>query len=250
MVTLLDIENAANPAPVAQANLELIDRGVWQRRPSYLGGVPTTNIGSPSSGAHVLHELWTDAAFATWECTSAGTPGSWSQVSPGMGDAFPATPPAGYRFFHTGLRSLFYYTNAPAWFELTIPMAAEGMTGNARSLDAIPTVEAPVGMVRLCWDNGMSTMRHYRLRAGTDAASSPDIIRPSDYDGSTNQKVWEQVTLAGGGGGGGGGGLVGDVDPEGAVTATPGVTYWDKTGIALYVKQTGTGNTGWFKIIG
>jgi hypothetical protein len=31
----------------------------------------------------------------------------------------------------------------------------------------------------------------YRLRAGTDAESSPFIIRPDDYAASTNEKVWE-----------------------------------------------------------
>ena len=44
---------------------------------------------------------------------------------------------------------------------------------------------------------------------------------------------------------GGGGGLAGAGSPEGVVTASPGRTYWDTTNKAFYVKDTGTGNTGW-----
>lgn len=37
-----------------------------------------------------------------------------------------------------------------------------------------------------------STIVHYyNLRAGTDATSSPNILRPSDYNGATNAVVWE-----------------------------------------------------------
>jgi len=34
----------------------------------------------------------------------------------------------------------------------------------------------------------------YRLRAGTDAEASPNIIRPDDYAGTTNEFVWELQT--------------------------------------------------------
>ncbi len=33
--------------------------------------------------------------------------------------------------------------------------------------------------------------------------------------------------------------------PEGVVTASPGATYWDTAGQFFYVKDSGTGNTGW-----
>lgn len=33
----------------------------------------------------------------------------------------------------------------------------------------------------------------YRLEAGTDAEASPGIIRPDDYHGTTNARVWKQV---------------------------------------------------------
>lgn len=49
----------------------------------------------------------------------------------------------------------------------------------------------------------------------------------------------------GGGGGTGGAGLVGVVDPEGVVSATPGTTYVNTDNGTLWVKQSGSGNTGW-----
>lgn len=55
----------------------------------------------------------------------------------------------------------------------------------------------------------------------------------------------------GGGGGGGGGsgtgqsGIVGVVDPEGVVTATPGTVYLNTALQTFWVKQSGSGNTGW-----
>lgn len=50
-------------------------------------------------------------------------------------------------------------------------------------------------------------------------------------------------------GAGGGGGLSGSGSPEGVETANPGTTYWDATNDVFYVKDTGTGNTGWREII-
>ncbi len=41
-------------------------------------------------------------------------------------------------------------------------------------------------------------LRFYQLRPGTDAESSPDILRPNDYAGGTNEVVWElQATFNG-----------------------------------------------------
>lgn len=52
-----------------------------------------------------------------------------------------------------------------------------------------------------------------------------------------------------GGGGGGGSGLAGTIDPEGAVTASPGTTYLNRTNESFWVKSTGVGNTGWLQLI-
>ncbi len=57
----------------------------------------------------------------------------------------------------------------------------------------------------------------------------------------------------GGGGGGGSGtgqsGIVGVGDPEGVVTATPGTMYEDSSTNSLWMKETGSGNTGWIQLI-
>jgi hypothetical protein len=66
--------------------------------------------------------------------------------------------------------------------------------GGAGKLDGIATVSLPVPL------NGFvvigDDVYFYKLRAGTDAESSPSIIRPDDYAGGTNEKVWEQLDLA------------------------------------------------------
>lgn len=49
-----------------------------------------------------------------------------------------------------------------------------------------------------------------------------------------------------------GGGSIGVGSPEGVVTASPGATYYDKTdpnAPDMWVKVTGTGNTGWVQLI-
>ncbi|HWN09730.1 MAG TPA: hypothetical protein VNO50_10765 [Pyrinomonadaceae bacterium] len=50
------------------------------------------------------------------------------------------------------------------------------------------------------------------------------------------------------GGGGGSEVLSGNGSPEGAVTANPSTLYWDTTK-ALYLKQSGTGPTGWIQLL-
>jgi len=47
----------------------------------------------------------------------------------------------------------------------------------------------------------------------------------------------------------GSGGLTGVGDPEGVVTASPGATYLNTTDDSFWVKETGTGNTGWIELI-
>jgi hypothetical protein len=71
--------------------------------------------------------------------------------------------------------------------------------GTAADLDAVPTVAVTVGKLVQFVDQDASPyrLRHYRLKAGTDAESSPDIIQPDDYNASTNAKVWELVQIDG-----------------------------------------------------
>lgn len=63
----------------------------------------------------------------------------------------------------------------------------------ALDFDAIITAglsltPAPVAFLLLA-----GRIQPYRLRAGTDAENSPFIIRPDDYAGGTNEKVWEFI---------------------------------------------------------
>jgi hypothetical protein len=69
-----------------------------------------------------------------------------------------------------------------------------GLTGGgASNLDGIATTAITTALVALRLSGALA---HYRLEGGTDAESSPDVIRPDDYDGSTNAKVWHLVTLS------------------------------------------------------
>lgn len=58
---------------------------------------------------------------------------------------------------------------------------------------------------------------------------------------------WVEVT---GGGGSGGTGLSGSGTPQAVVTAAVGTTYLDTASGDFWVKQTGSGNTGWLQLIG
>lgn len=51
------------------------------------------------------------------------------------------------------------------------------------------------------------------------------------------------------GGGVAGGGLTGVVNPEGNVTGVPGQTYWNSANQSFWIKNSGTGNTGWVQLI-
>ncbi len=89
----------------------------------------------------------------------------------------------------------------------------------------------------------------------TSGAGAPDNADGGDNDfyvdtdtGAIYQKqdgVWTSI----GSGATGGGGLAGTGSPEGSVTADPGQTYLDTTANSLWIKKTGTGNTGWIQLI-
>lgn len=70
-----------------------------------------------------------------------------------------------------------------------------GLTGGgATKLDGISTtgidLAAPY-LVSLVDATGTPVFRVYELVEGTDAESSPDVIRPDDYAGTSNEKVWK-----------------------------------------------------------
>jgi hypothetical protein len=68
-------------------------------------------------------------------------------------------------------------------------------------LQAIVTVGLSTGSNVLFRDtDNDDAFRAYELVAGTDAESSPDITRPTDYATTTNEKVWKLAAVGSGGG--------------------------------------------------
>jgi hypothetical protein len=77
--------------------------------------------------------------------------------------------------------------------------AVTALTGGGTALDGIVTGTTASQTVRtnsLVAFDVSGTLYFYRLETGTDAESSPDVIRPDDYDGSTNARVWKLQTAA------------------------------------------------------
>jgi hypothetical protein len=89
------------------------------------------------------------------------------------------TPGSGNKFLTQADRSR-------VWF-------LEGVTGltggGGTKLDGVSTTGVNVDLVVVLIDG--STRRFYQLVAGTDAESSPNVIRPDDYNGVSNAKVWK-----------------------------------------------------------
>jgi hypothetical protein len=64
------------------------------------------------------------------------------------------------------------------------------------ALKAIVTVNngvTPVGTCIAYRDTTDNVFRFYELVSGTDAESLPDIVRPTDFNATTNQKVWKSA---------------------------------------------------------
>lgn len=64
------------------------------------------------------------------------------------------------------------------------------------ALKAIVTVNngvTPVGTCIAYRDTSDNVFRFYELVSGTDAESLPSIVRPTDYNGTSNQKVWKSA---------------------------------------------------------
>lgn len=60
------------------------------------------------------------------------------------------------------------------------------------SLAALPT-DAEIYPIGICvFLPNLSVPATYQLVSGTDAENLPFVVRPSDYNGTSNQKVWKQ----------------------------------------------------------
>jgi hypothetical protein len=79
-----------------------------------------------------------------------------------------------------------------------LPTVTSQTGGTAADLDAIATVGVTVGKLVMFKDADTSDLlRTYQLTAGTDAESAPAVIRPDDYNASTNAKFWKQRQIDG-----------------------------------------------------
>ena len=79
--------------------------------------MPTTTVGPPTTGSHVLDELWKDALGGVFKCTVAGTPGTWKQILPAAVTADPAsgTIPTGYLILNVTQGTLKRHAGGYSW---------------------------------------------------------------------------------------------------------------------------------------
>jgi hypothetical protein len=73
--------------------------------------------------------------------------------------------------------------------------------GDIGGLKTLVTSNLDTGTTMIFRDTtGGNVLRVYELVAGTDAESSPVVLRPNDYAATTNEKVWKlaQYSLDGG----------------------------------------------------
>lgn len=73
-----------------------------------------------------------------------------------------------------------------------LPTITSKIGGTSVDFDDVVTAGVTVGKLFAFLDEDSTpVIRVYRLEAGTDAESVPDVIRPDDYNASTNAKVWK-----------------------------------------------------------
>jgi hypothetical protein len=114
---LYDVSNAADFVALTETNFEILTDEVFKHEPTYVSGTPTTTVGPPTSGAHVLNEIWKDALGGVFKCTVAGTPGTWKQILPAGVTADPSsgTVPTGYLIFNVTQGTLKRHAGSYSW---------------------------------------------------------------------------------------------------------------------------------------
>lgn len=100
----LDVQGIGDSLSAIQDDVEIFDEEIFAHKPSYQNGSQTTVIGPPTSGAHVLNELWKDVNGAVYFCATAGTPGTWLQRYPAIinGEPGSGSYPTGYLMIDAG----------------------------------------------------------------------------------------------------------------------------------------------------
>ena len=111
------MSNAADFVALTETNFEILTAEVFKQESTYVSGVPTTTIGPPTTGSHVLNELWKDAFGSVFKCTVAGTPGPWKQWLPAAVTADPTsgTIPVGYLILNVTRGTLKRHAGGYSW---------------------------------------------------------------------------------------------------------------------------------------
>jgi hypothetical protein len=138
---LHDVSNAADFVALTQTNFEILTAEVFKQEPTYVSGVPTTTIGPPTTGSHVLNEIWRDALGGVFKCTVAGAPGTWKQILPAGVTADPATGtiPTGYLVLNVTQGTLKRHAGGFSW------EAIVGGTGGKIGFYGVTPVTQPAG---------------------------------------------------------------------------------------------------------
>jgi len=77
--------------------------------------------------------------------------------------------------------------------------AVTALTGGGTALDGLATGTTALPTIAtnsLVAFDVSGVLYFYRLETGTDAESSPDVIRPDDYASSTNERVWKLQSVS------------------------------------------------------
>ena len=127
---LHDVSNAADFVALTETNFEILTAEIFKHEPTYVAGVPTITIGPPTTGSHVLDELWKDALGGVFKCAVAGTPGTWKQMLPAAVTADPlsGSMPTGYLILNVTQGMLKRHAGGYVW-ETQIGGSASGRIG-------------------------------------------------------------------------------------------------------------------------
>ncbi len=138
---LHDVSNAADFVALTETNLEILTAEVFKQEPTYVAGVQTTTIGPPTTGSHVLDEIWKDALGGVFKCTVAGTPGMWKQILSAAVTADPSngTIPTGYLILNVSQGTMKRHAGGFDW------QTVIGATGGKIGFYGVTPVVQPSG---------------------------------------------------------------------------------------------------------